>query len=68
MKMKQYVLNFAEHVLHIRVSKESCYSVREEEVLLRNKKQAAIAAYMIYGINMSWLIFIIVLKAKQNRI
>jgi len=27
--------------------------VREEEVFLRNKKQAAIAAYVIYGINMS---------------
>jgi len=53
MRMKQYVLNFAEHVLHIRVSKESCYSVHEAEVLPRNKKQAAIAAYVIFGINMS---------------
>jgi len=53
MRMKQYVLNFAEHVQHIRVSKESYYSVHEAEVLLRNKKQAAIAAYVIYGINMS---------------
>lgn len=65
MKMKPYVLNFAEYVRVIRVLKESYYFVPEVKAVRLNKKPVATAVCAMSGINMTWQIFIFVSEGKQ---